>query len=232
MILCSPTEPATYRGAFNAKISPIVEEHGVDFFWWSKGKRCGVQRKQFPDDFLASLHDDRLGKEVQQMQKLDMRFLVLEGYGVWTSDGELLHEKRRFQLGALSSLITSMNLEHGIVTYRVQDAQQFVHTVKALKRWTEKDHHLSLSRRSGPRKSMWGTRDSAAWAVHLLQSMEGVGPTLARNIYEEYGLPVRWDLDGPEDLERVKGIGKAKAAKIWDALAVDGGGSGDGGSGG
>jgi len=218
-ILISPTEPAWLRDQLEAKISSKPETHGADFMWWATGgKRFGVQRKQFPDDFLASLHDGRLAKEVQQMGMLDMRVLVVEGYGVWTGEGELVDEHRRFNQGSLFSLFASFQLLHQISVYQVRDQHETVRVIESLVRWGEKKDHKSLQRRPGPRKDRWGERGNEAWALHMLQSIDGVGPGLAANIHAMYGLPLRWTLDGPGELEKVPGIGKAKAAKIWEAL--------------
>jgi hypothetical protein len=41
-------------------------------------------------------------------------------------------------------------------------------------------------------------------------------------IYDHFGrVPVQWDLTGPEDLMAVRGIGKGKAYKIWEVLAIE-----------
>lgn len=220
-ILCSPTEPEFFRNQLSAKISSQVEEHGVDFLWWVQGgKRLGVQRKQFPSDFINSLHDGRLVKEVQQMNKLDIKVLVVEGYGVWSTEGELIdeHHERRFQQSALYSILATFQILHQINVWQVRDQHETVRVIRSLQRWGEKENHSSLQRRPGPRTDHWGNRNSEAWALHMLQSIDGVGPGLAANIYAKWGLPLRWTLEGAEMLEKVPGIGKAKAKKIWEAL--------------
>jgi len=219
-ILISPSEPEFFRDQLVAKISSKVEQHGADFLWWVKGgKRFGVQRKQFPDDFLTSLHDGRLAKEVQQMNMLDMKVLVIEGYGQWTTDGELVADQwTHFTQAGFYSLLASFQLLHQIGVYQVRDQHETVRVVQSLYHWGKKEKHQSLMRRPGPRKDHWGKRSSEAWALHMLQSIDGVGPGLAASIYGVWGLPIQWTLKGPEQLEEVPGIGKAKAAKIWEAL--------------
>jgi len=219
-ILISPTEPEFFRQPLDARISSKPEQHGVDFLWWAPGgKRMGVQRKRFPDDFLASLHDGRLAKEIQQMNKLDVKCLVVEGYGTWTTDDELINHERSFKLGSFYGLLASFQILHDIKVWQVRDHFQTITMIQALHRWGEKTDHSSLQRRPGPRTDHWGNRSSEAWALHMLQSIDGVGPGLASKIYAMWGLPLRWTLDGPEQLEQVPGIGKSKAAKIWGALA-------------
>ena len=51
------------------------------------------------------------------------------------------------------------------------------------------------------------------WAAWVLQGWPGIGAELARRIVQEYGLPVQWTLSA-EELSKVKGISKDRAAKI------------------
>ncbi len=58
-VLVSPTEPSWYRERLDGITSPVPEEYGVDYLWWERGKRWGVQRKAFPVHSMLSLSDAR-----------------------------------------------------------------------------------------------------------------------------------------------------------------------------
>jgi ERCC4-type nuclease len=65
------------------------ERLGADVLWRSPHwGLVGVQRKEAAD-FVSSVHDGRLAKESQQMSRLGLAVLMLEGRFRWTTDGEL-----------------------------------------------------------------------------------------------------------------------------------------------
>jgi ERCC4-type nuclease len=215
MLLISPTEPNPIRDL--GTISSKPERYGVDVLWFARRLKFGVQRKRFPDDFIASLHDGRLERELGQMQALDGRWLLIEGYGMWTV-GDLLLEQP-FSKQALFGLIASFATEFGVTAIRVKDITETATAVRSLEAWTKKDEHRSLVQRPGPKKDKWGQRTSKAWGLHLLQSFPGIGPKQAERIWEKYkGVPLRWEVSGPKELMEIEGIGKVKAQQLWEAL--------------
>lgn len=221
-VLVSPAEPASVKLKIGGTVSSKPEDFGVDFMWASHGKWFGVQRKRFPDDFMASLHDGRLQKELGQMQGLEMAFLILEGFGTWTVDGKVMDDYIDLNLTTLFSMMASVSVSFGVPVYRVRDESELVGAVKALHRWTSTGKHLDgrsgLSRRPSV-SGKWGTADSKEWAIHFLQGLKGVGPVQAEAIYEYFGgIPMRWTVGGPDDFMKVDGIGKVRAQALWETL--------------
>jgi ERCC4-type nuclease len=172
MYLISPTEPPEIKRL--GRTSPKPERYGVDVLWFNKRGKFGVQRKQFPGDFLASLHDGRLQREMAQMQSLTAGILIIEGFGQWSTDGRLL-DQRQFTKQQFFSLVTSFHFQYGMSVQRVRDMLGTAQAIHAFYAWSEKDNHRSLDRRPNP-AGKWGTADSREWAIHLLQSFEGIGP--------------------------------------------------------
>ena len=221
-ILCSPTEPKSLVSALG-RTSSKPESHGVDFLWLADKKWYGVQRKRYPDDLEKSLDDGRLAKELGQIGSIDQAFLVLEGYGQWTISGQPMGKYDKLTKEGMFSLLTSIGLLYGVPTYRVRDQAEMVQCILALKKWTESPDHQkgrsSLDRRPSSPKNKWGVRDSPAWASHFLQGFDGIGPVQAKGILDTFGgLPLRWDLTDAKELEKVPGIGKKTAEKLWEAL--------------
>lgn len=213
-LLISPTEPFEIKRL--GKTSPKPERYGADILWLTPKGKFGVQRKQFPGDFLASLHDGRLHKELGQMTALDKGMLIVEGYGQWTSEGHLV-DQRAFTEAQLYSLISTLTFEHDLVVIRVRDISSTIRAINSFFTWTEKDAHTSLQRRPNP-KNMWGTANSKDWAHHLLQSFPGIGAVQATEIYDHFGkIPMRWETD-LKGLMEVKGIGKVRAENLLKAL--------------
>lgn len=214
-MLISPTEPTTIKALGRTSSKP--EQHGADLMWLCARGTVGVQRKAYPD-FLASVQDGRLSKEVAQMSSLDVAVLVLEGQPKWTNDGVLLAGRgftwtARQHYGLLSSI-----QDRGIWVLETRDLRSTVICIRSLQDWTRKAKHSSLDRRPKP-QGKWGQIDHHDWAVHLLQSFEGVGPQVAEKIIEHFGdVPLSWTVTQKE-LESVPGVGKIRAKRLYESLA-------------
>ena len=191
--------------------------------WLSHGKWYGIQRKVYPEDLEASMGDGRLAKELGQISSIDQAFLVLEGYGQWTTDGQPMGQYSRLTKEGMFGLLTSVALLFNVPTYRVRDQPECIQAIRAVKKWTESKEHQegrsSLDRRPTSPKSRWGTRDSRSWQSHFLQGFDGVGPVQAGALLDYFGgLPLKWTVETAKDFEVVKGIGPKTASMLWDAL--------------
>ena len=214
-MLISPTEPPKLKRL--GKTSSKPEEFGCDFLFVHKGKMTGVQRKKFPEDLLSSLKDGRVYSQLQKMQKLDRVVVLLEGYGKWTSEGRLLDAA--FTREQLYGTVLSLAFEYGVEVFQVRDMHETIRFLKELDSWGKKGKHTSFMRRPGPQKDSWGKRTDQMYALHILQSFDGVGPGRAKAIFDHFGrVPIRWDLEGWEEIAKVKGIGKETAKKVWRSL--------------
>lgn len=224
-MLISPTEPAQLR--LLGRTSPVPERHGCDFMVLGKRGRLGIQRKQFPGDLLSSLADGRLYQQVHMMDRLASRVLIVEGYGKWDHDGRLL-DIAAFTRNQLHGLLFSLAFEFGLVPFVVKDMDGTREILTGLDSWWKKESHQSLQRRPGPAKTDgWGQVTNRDFGLHLLQSFPGIGSELAGRMWDHFkGVPIRWDVEGPEALAQVSGIGKGKAEKMWAVLAREGGNDG------
>lgn len=212
MIWRSPTEQHPAFKEF--KISSLCEQRGSDFlFAVPEFGFVGIQRKAIPD-LVASLRDGRLAKELGQMEHLSMKVLVLEGREAWTRDGESLLVtgwSETQQTGIHFSLFLK-----NFLVLKTLDQQSTTKSILQLQKYLLKGSHSSLDRR--PKAvGTWGKADSKEFACHVLQSFPGVGPDLARRIYDRFGLPIKWTVD-PLDLQQLEGIGAKKAMQIYTAL--------------
>ena len=221
-ILCSPTEPKPLIKALG-RISSKPEHHGVDFMWMAGGKWYGVQRKVYPNDLEASLKDGRLSKELRQIETIDRAFLVLEGYGNWTTDGQAIDKYARLTREGMFSLLTSVSVLYDMPTYRVRDQMETIELVHSIKNWTDSPDHQngrsSLDRRPSSPKNKWGTKDSSTWQEHFLQGFDGIGPVQAESILTHFGgIPLRWDAGVREEMLGIKGIGPKTVDNLMKAI--------------
>lgn len=215
-MLISPTEPFPIKALGTVSFYP--ERFGADILIVSKKARTGVQRKKFPEDFIASLADGRLYQQVELMKQLDRSMLIIEGYGNWTRDGLLADQRLNFTRQQMWALFFSISFEFGLQIFQVKDINETLRILEALDGWAQKEKHNSLRSRPGPSKDAWGRRGNKEYAAHLLQSFPGIGPELANRMVEHFGkAPIKWEVT-EEDLRKVPGIGKDKARKIYEAL--------------
>lgn len=210
-MMVAPTEPAPFRALGPVKATP--ERYGVDFLWGSPLGLMGVQRKEFPGDFLASVTDGRLAKEVGQMRGLDVRVLVLEGRPTWTIEGELVTGfGQPWSKVAHRRYLCSLQAE-GVWVLTTDNVDDTVSALCDLEAWSRKPEHRALHTRPGPKRDRWGVVTSRAYQMHLVQGIDGVGPELAERIIDTLGMPFGLRVT-EEDLLSVHGVGKKKARQI------------------
>ena len=171
----------------------------------------GVQRKEI-HDLIASRSDGRLAKELAQMKALDQAILLLEGKLKWTSDGQLSTSRSKWtrneHLGMLLSIQSS-----GIWVNSSQDLTDSREYLMSLERWFLKETHKGIITRPKP-TTLWGTRTNRDYAIHFIQGLESIGPKVAGDIFDKFGMPFKLDI-GVADLMTVPGVGKKRAEKIW-----------------
>ena len=212
--MVSPAEPPWLRVIANA-VNQMPENYGVDFLWHGQGGLWGVQRKQFPEDFLASRSDGRLAKEIQQMQALHTRFLLLEGHGTWLPNGFLCDSFAQYGVSQLTEFLLSLQVrpELDIRWLWVPAPEHTIEVLRYLIKWSV--HHspqTSLTRRPKP---VWGTAQSRDWKRHFLMGLEDVGAVTADAILDHFEgeLPFRLAVD-EKRLRQVPGIGPIMAKRI------------------
>lgn len=212
-MLVSPTEPKELRGL--GSTSSVPETYGVDFLFPGHSGLCGVQRKEI-SDYIASLRDGRLGKELAQMGRLAVAAVVVEGSVEWSRDGNLVNHRGVFTKAQFMGSVFSIQA-HGYWVWRTKDKTETAEYLRFVESWLGKARHSGIKQRPKP-KNEWGYADNKDWGVHLLQSFPGIGVEVATRIYELFGgVPLRWDCT-ESDLQRVAGVGKGRAGKLMKAL--------------
>lgn len=212
-MLIAPTEPPALRATGTVSLTP--ERHGVDVLWGAKDiGLIGVQRKVFPGDFLASMDDGRLSKELSQMRALNIGVLVLEGRPTWTTFGELLGQRwgKRWTRQAHRAFLMSVRMK-GVWVEWTDHLDDTIDFLQVMEKWAAKSKHQSLSSRPGPKRDSWNRLTDRDYALHMIQGWPDVGPELAGRIFDRFGVPLALTVTEKELLS-VQGIGKAKAGRI------------------
>ena len=194
--------------------SGLPEPRGVDFMWMDEaGDFRGVQRKEL-HDFLASLDDGRLAKEIAQMNAhVTLPALVLEGRLTY-ANGSLVTNKWNRSVSYASMqrrLVTIAN--KGVSVFTTSEASQTAEWIIAFYQWTMSGSHETASHRPKPTND-WGKMTNRDWQIHMMQGIDGIGHKTAAAIIDTLGrCPIQVDAT-VEELMMVPGVGRATAARI------------------
>ena len=217
----SPTE---HQLIHDYPVSSTCEQHGCDIMFLVNPRsrkdrlRVGVQRKEIKD-LLGSVADGRLGKELRQMGNLNTKILIVEGVIRYTNDGTLVDSLgwgKPWGEKALTGLLLSVRMK-GVWVVHTDGIAGTKRMIGYLAEWFSKPRHNSLDHRPGPVGLFGSDISDVEWGTYMLQSLPGVGPELAKRIYDMYGVPWSWDV-GMEELLMVEGIGPKRAKAMLRAL--------------
>lgn len=219
-IIVAPTERHPAMQAIAHKISLLPEQYGCDAAWRAHGQWWGVQRKEIKD-FIASIMDGRLGKELAQMKgHIALPLVVIEGKVLWSSDGLLMHSSygQPVTRQAFHGMLFSITLKGCNVLF-TQNTNETAELIRHLAEWSQKETHNSLDRRPGPdQASMYGKATNRDWALHMLQGFPGIGAGVAADIIDHFGkVPLQWTVTIPQ-LLAIPGIGKVRAKALIEAF--------------
>ena len=199
----------------------LPERYGVDIIWRAHGHWWGIQRKEI-GDFLASVTDGRLAREVAQMKQLEGAWIALEGKQQFTIDGTLQNSKWGKAVTREQFIGMQLSLgDQGIHIVNTKDQHDTAYHAQVIAAWTMKDEHKSFMRRPGP-VAQWGKATDRDWALHFLQGFDGLGLEKCKAILDHFGrVPFAWDVT-EEELMEVAGIGKTLARRLINAFKYGG----------
>jgi ERCC4-type nuclease len=216
--LVSPAErpPITTLGTN----SPLPERVGSDIIWQGAEGLAGCQRKAIPD-LISSVHDNRLGREVGQMSKADLRyrFLVIEGQPSWDREGNLAGSRSRWSIRQHNGVLLSVQ-QQGIQVVSSRTSLETCAVIQHLYDWTQKKDHVSslLAREKTP-KNGWGQVDDKTTFVHFFSAVDDIKDKMAARIYDMYGNILTLTV-GEEELFKVPGLGPKRVASILKTFGV------------
>lgn len=220
----APTEPPKLK-RIATTISLLPERYGCDVVWWGKHEGVdalwGIQRKELKD-FIASIGDGRLSREIAQMRAggIPIPIIFIEGKVQFDTQGNLMWNSwgQEFTRSQFKGMLWSIMAEGAHIDY-TKDISETTELVQLYATWSMKMKHTSIMRRPGP-VGLWGKADNIDFAVHLLQGFDVLGSERAKAVIKHFGgVPLTWTVTEKQLME-VPGVGKGIASKLIAALEV------------
>ncbi len=160
-----------------------------------------IERKTI-DDFLSSIMDKRLEKQIEELKQYEKKLIIIEGY----EEKELYHKNSRINENAIRGMLLSITLKHNIpiiMTKNPEDTAIFINVLA-----NKKDNIKSIN----PSKRTTSKKERAQY---ILESFEGIGPKTAEILIEELH-SLRNIFSASEDILEEKIGKKFEGFKILD----------------
>ena len=130
-----------------------------------------IERKTI-DDFLSSIMDKRLEKQIEELKQYEKKLIIIEGY----EEKPLYHKNSRINENAIRGMLLSITLKHNIpiiMTKNPEDTAIFINVLA-----NKKDNIKSIN----PNKRTTSKKERAQY---ILESFEGIGPKTAEVLLQE-----------------------------------------------
>jgi len=216
MILISPSEPRELAEALVATSSPLCEEKGADVLVPTGKGLLGIQRKEIPSDFIASLEDGRLCRELPLLSRsVDFPILLREGDFTYDTDDRLRingHATRYTRLG-IERLFRSAFYTYNIRTEYSESLSKTAEVINELADYFNHEHFSLLTR---PKlQGLWGKPIPNEQICYFYQGLPGVGVVLAQSLARIFPQPKDLLIVSLDDLKALPQIGKQRAKRIY-----------------
>lgn len=229
MILHSPTERGEVIKALTrlanghgleVATSSLPESLGVDFCWMPDHTDgwYGIQRKEL-HDFLASVDDGRLTREIAQMKAGVLHpLLAFEGRIQLSTSGQVLTRGRGPNVEWERLMKQFLTLaHHGVQVMYTNSATDTARLIMVAYWWSQSPDHGTGTNRPKPSND-WGKLTNRDFQIHMLMGLDGIGRKTADDIITTLGrCPITVDAT-VDELMTVPGIGKLTARKIVESI--------------
>ena len=191
-----------------------------------------IERKVFPSDFTASIHDGRLSRECAAMREVSQfRILIIEGRSIYNSEGYLFIGKKlsRFTRVGIRNLRRSLVFVEGCHLEDSADIKETVEILMELVKYFNESSHIGL--RGRPRlEADYFLPVYRERYLYWLQGLPGISSHRAQMMAKVYSSPLAlfsalYQNDSFNHTAiQVPGIGKILSLKIAQFLNGESGG--------
>jgi ERCC4-type nuclease len=213
----NPNEPRSVKNLFGE--TAIEEPMPYDMQLCTKRGMIPIERKEIPSDFLASVLDGRLSRQIVSMREASPIYvLLLHGEFIFGRDGSLSlnhgNQKSNWTRKAIRNLKRTIQYVEGAFIEEAHDDNELVEVVTTLQEYFDAAHHFSMKSRPSI-ESDWFIPQRDDRILNFYQGLPGVSVIRARTLFKSYPRPLDLFRAELEDLETIDGFGKKMANRIY-----------------
>jgi len=178
-----------------------VEPRQLEVGDYILSSRIGVERKNV-DDYLNSLIDSKLFKQIQQLRDAYSRpILILEGEDLLT--------RRNISHNAIFGSLAAISVDYGVTVFRTKNSSETADLMRIIAQREQKDDNKKVAIRGMKKQMSMHERQQ-----FLVEGLPNVSAVLANRLLNHFG-SIRAIINASEkELMEVEGIGKNIASEI------------------
>ena len=184
----------TIKGAF-------VEPQQLDIGDYILSSRIGVERKKI-DDFLESLIDGKLFKQIAQLRDAYSRpVMILEGDNLLT--------RRNINHNAIFGSLASITVDYGVPVLNTKDALETADLLNVIAKREQREDKKAVAVRG--EKTQMSLRERQQF---IIEGLPNISSVIAKRLLAHFGSIKDISNATEEELQKVKGVGKNIASDI------------------
>lgn len=133
-----------------------------------------IERKTV-SDFLGSMINKRLIRQIQNLQQYKNKLLIIEG----TDEQELYHTESTIHENAIRGFLLSISLVHKIPIIFTKDYEDTAKFLHVLARKPARERELGINDKPKP-------RNKKEQLQYILEGFPGIGPKTAKKLLKEF----------------------------------------------
>ncbi|MAG07249.1 hypothetical protein CMI46_00340 [Candidatus Pacearchaeota archaeon] len=168
-------------------------------------KNTVIERKTI-NDFISSMLNKRMIRQLQNMQPLKSKLLIIEGIDEY----ELYHEESGVNENAIRGFLLSIVLNFQVPIIYTKDYEDTAKFLIVLAKKPDKEREMGINDKPRP-------RNVKEQLQYLIEGFPGIGPKTARKLLEEFKT-IKNIINTPiEDLEKLIGK-KSESFKLSEKV--------------
>ncbi len=179
----------------------LVEPQQLDVGDYILSSRIGVERKKI-DDFLESLIDGKLFKQIAQLRDAYSRpVMILEGDNLLT--------RRNINHNAIFGSLASISVDYGVPVLATKDALETADLLNVIAKREQREDKKAVAVRG--EKTQMSLRERQQF---IIEGLPNISAVIAKRLLAHFGSIKDITNATEEELQEVKGVGKNIASDI------------------